>query len=233
MIENTNIFQPLYRQLLFTVPHDYEESIYPFFVQAGKNFATTFNRCLFVGKSVNGWITNSSDVDELFNPENDDRIVNRDNQMEWVNEYEGRHDVYNTRKSAFWRVIKAISKSFYNVEDWYNYVAWSNLYKLSPKSGNPRLWLQKIQRNMCVKILSEEIRVLDPHYIIFLTSSWEQFYFDSIGIDQEKSLKVSWSNYKTYYQSYHNRVFIQSMHPQGKKEKAHTEAILEIMQRTL
>ena len=29
--------------------------------------------------------------------------------------------------------------------EWYNYIAWSNLYKISPKKGNPTEEMKKLQ----------------------------------------------------------------------------------------
>ena len=113
---------------------------------------------------------------------------NRTGQMEWVSNLEGQNG-NNTNKSAFWRTIKKISIEYFREKDWYNYIAWSNLYKLSPEKGNPNANLQNIQRETCLKILDEEIKVLQPNYIIFLTSGWEDYYLQSIKVKKKRILR--------------------------------------------
>jgi len=229
MIKETKVLKTLYKELYSVLPSDFEQRIYPFFVQVGKKYYETEKQCLFIGKSENGWVTDSRNVDELFDIKNENRIVNRHDQMEWVNKLEGPNEVYNTKKSAFWRVVKGISKAVCNKDDWYNHIAWSNLYKLSPESGNPSSWLQGIQRDNCVKILNEEINILKPKYVIFLTSNWEQFYIESFGIDVKKTKKIKWTGYETHYRNYDGKLFVQSRHPQGKDENTHIEAITKIV----
>lgn len=110
-----------------------------FFRQVGDKYLNADNkiRLLFIGKSVNGWVRESKDVDKLFDSQDENRIVNRDDQLVWVKNHEGSKEDYNTNRSAFWRVIKAISKKITDTNEWYRYVAWSNLYKASPKDGLP------------------------------------------------------------------------------------------------
>jgi hypothetical protein len=232
MISEINNLKTLYEELYNQLPKKFEQDIYPFFIQVGRKYNKSNKKCLFVGKSINGWVTNSRNVDELFDENNDNRIVNRNDQMEWVHNLEGPNGCYNTKISAFWRVIKGISSKLHD-EDWYNYIAWSNLYKLCPEKGNPNARLQKIQRSTCIKILTEETKILKPDCIVFLTSSWEKFYLESIGIDFERNNNKSWSDYKTYFQIHDNRLIVQSLHPQGKNESSHIEAIVEIIQERL
>lgn len=225
----TDIFElrRIYSDLLNNVPNKIKYPLYPFFVQVGTNYITSNPKMMFVGKSVNGWVTDSTNVDDLFDENNSERIVNRHDQLSWVNDLEGPNDIYNTKKSAFWRVIKQISISIHDTNEWYNNIAWSNLYKLSPEKGNPNSQLQNMQRNYCTDILNEEIRVLNPDIVIFLTSFWEDFYINSIGLDQSKSKSISWNGYDLKHQIYKKRLFIQSMHPQGKSESGHINAILK------
>ncbi len=229
MIKDTNNLKALYKEMYHSLPNDYIHDIYPFFVQVGKKYFKTNKKCLFIGKSVNGWLTSSRDVDDFFDMNSDNCIVNRPDQMEWVNSLEGSGDGYNTRKSAFWRVIKNVSKAVCNEEDWFNHIAWSNLYKMSPESGNPSAFLQRVQRESCIKILNEEIKTLKPNFIIFLTSGWEGFFIDRLGLDSEKSQKTIWSDYETIYQNNNGTMIIQSMHPQGKDESSHIEALQKII----
>ena len=62
--------------------------------------------------------------------------------------------------------------------------------------------------------------------MIFLTSFWESFYIEAIGINN-KNKSIKWGNYQTRYQKYNNRLFIRSMHPQGKPEALHVDTIIK------
>lgn len=233
MITDIAELKNLYRELLKSVPKDFNESLYPFFVQTGSKYEKSNPKILFVGKSVNGWVTDSTNLEDLFDESNSERIVNRHDQLSWVNDLEGPNEIYNTNKSSFWRLIKQISVQVLNNNEWYNYIAWSNLYKLSPEKGNPNSWLQNIQRKHCIDILNEEIRVLNPNIVIFLTSYWEYFYLNAIGLDLNNNKSISWNDYTLKYQVFKNRLFIQSMHPQGKSESLHIIAIIKCIKRNI
>jgi hypothetical protein len=229
-IELTNL-KKLYRQLLEVDTREYKDEICPFFMQFGETYFRSERRCLFIGKSVNGWITNNRSVDDLFDLKNPNRIVNRDDQMAWVAKLEGPNDEYNTRKSSFWRLIKGISLEYIGQSDWHNHIAWSNLYKLSPYIGNPNSNLQKLQRMTCIAILNEEINILRPTNVIFFTSGWEHFYLQSIGIIASNANCIEWGNsYSLRYSIFKDISYIQTQHPQGKPEKQHIQAILSAMQ---
>jgi hypothetical protein len=228
MFTNTEPLKSLYAELLSTIPKDYKEEICTFAAQTGKEYYDAVPKCLFIGKATNSWITNSKDINELFDPKNEDRIINRDNEILWVEANENPN--YNTNNSAFWRVIKRCAKKLQGKEDWYNYIAWSNLYKISLwEGGNPDAHLKNIQQDMCVKILNEEIKTLKPDFVIFLTSGWEAFYLESIGMDYRKNREISWGDNKTYYQTKAGICYVQSRHPQAKEEDTHVEAIVEIV----
>lgn len=141
--------QPLYEKM---TDGNTFSNICVFCMQWGDKFPEKENDgILFVGKAVNGWIHDKTDIDTLFG-EDCHRIFARCDQMKWVHNLE--NDVkYNTKKSAFWRVVKAISQNFYPKNEWYANVAWSNLYKIAPyKGGNPDKNLRKEQVKLCVEI---------------------------------------------------------------------------------
>jgi len=229
MIENMGELKTLYEKLMLDVS-DYTDDICPFFIQVGKNFFSASKRLLFVGKATNGWVTKEREVANLFDLENYDRIVNRDDQMEWVHDLEGVNNIYNTNKSSFWRLIKNVSSDILGIKDWYNYISWSNLYKIAPwEGGNPNGSLQKLQRETCISILNEELKLLKPNAVIFLTSGWENFYLDSIGLSESKNSVESWGDYSFSYQVFNEILYIQSFHPQGKPEQEHKEGLLKIL----
>jgi len=226
MIRNPEDFFPLYTQLLEdvkAVPYD----LYPFFGQAGAKYHETPRKVLFVGKSVNGWVTNSRKVKDLFDRRNPDRIVNRGDQLEWVKKLEGPNSVYNTRMSPFWRVIKGVSSALYGEASWYKHIAWTNLYKISPERGNPPDSLRWRQLETCKKIFELEIRSLDPAVIVFLTSGWESHFLKHSPWEPRDERFFAWDRYQTRYLHAAGKLAVYSPHPQGKNGAKHIDAILK------
>lgn len=227
--EIKTIILPIYKKLL---EENSFKDICTFSFQWGINYPFDQDAgLLFVGKAVNGWITDETDVKKLFDPENPERIFARQDQMEWVNDHSGNSKGYNTRKSAFWRLIRKVSETFYQ-EKWYSSIAWSNLYKIAPwKGGNPNGTLQNIQRKYCFEILKKEIEILSPKYVVFLTSGWEWSFLmylsggKKINIIDEKY----WGKYKTTLTEIDGTSYIISHHPQGKNEWNHRNAIVELI----
>ncbi|MGA2598064.1 MAG: hypothetical protein ABSH09_13860 [Bryobacteraceae bacterium] len=88
-------------------------------------------------------------------------------------------EIYNTHKSPFWRVIRAVVSRLRiaDVEDnersWSSHLVWSNLYKIAPHGGgNPSGKLRKAQLEGCKKLLEWELEQYRPNRILFLTDWW-------------------------------------------------------------
>jgi hypothetical protein len=214
---------PLYENLLKNIEFN---DIRPFCMEWGNNFPIEKKSgILFVGKATNGWVTDSKEIDKLFGESCDGQIFAREIQMMWV--ADPKKPYYKT--SAFWRVIKRIAEIKNGNEEWYSKIAWSNLYKISLEKGNPSGKLIEQQIESCKEILNTEIEILNPKYVIFLTSGWENRFIETIQLPKEK--EVIWGkNYKTIGYSINNRVYITSVHPQMKNEDEHVAAILKIME---
>ncbi len=217
---------PIYSELF---ANNSFKNICTFAIQWGANFPKKDKQgILFVGKSVNGWVTNDKNVDNLFDKDNPDRIFERSDQMKWVNNLSGNKNGYNTKKSAFWRVIKKITEQYYPSE-WYSNIAWTNLYKISPwEGGNPNSELIKKQEKYCIEILKSEINAISPKFVIFLTSGWETVFINSIQREKvnQNILTKKWGKYKTSLIEINKIKYIISHHPQGKKEDEHKNAII-------
>jgi len=226
MIPNPREFFPLYTRLLETDMNGFGGDVVPFFCQAGSRYRESVPRILFVGKSVNGWVTSGRTVEELFDPRNPDRIVNRSDQMEWVKDLEGSQG-YNTKKSAFWRTAKGVASALFGEAAWYQHVAWTNLYKVSPIVGNPSLSLRKRQLETCRTILELEIRALEPSVMVFLTSGWEAPLLERTPWENRGGHTLSWGHCQLTYADAAGRLVIHSLHPERKPEAGHVEAILK------
>lgn len=102
-------------------------------------------------------------------------------RFEWIspNFTSWKNKKYHIRKSPFWNVSEKIWNKVAGEESrapakcpyyrWFEHIAWSNLYKISPSSGNPGERMMHLQRQACVEILKTEIRELKPTVIIMIT----------------------------------------------------------------
>ena len=105
--------------------------------------------------------------------------------MRWVDLGWGAKDRYNTKKSAFWRVVRDSSKQL-GIDDT-SKICWTNLYKVSPhSSGNPSTRLAAAQFDHCLQMLRIEIEDWKPQRLLFLTGySWAKPFLDGLGLNPE------------------------------------------------
>ena len=76
---------------------------------------------------------------------------------------ESGNQIYNYNQSQFWQLCNQLMNLFGIEEYWSDYVAWSNLYKVSPmNSGNPNNELIEKTIEYCANILRREISYLRP-----------------------------------------------------------------------
>ena len=244
-IELINSFSPSERAALVK---DKFYSIGPFVAQVGKNYENSKYRMMFIGKATNGsWLLKIPNGefpqsivnfyrDVAFNLNGEDRLLHRDDEMQWVENQAGSRIGYNPNRSQFWNVIKRTTKSLEEPQNWSSRIVWSNLYKFAPKKGNPSGKLKVKQEEYCWKILDEEIDILKPKCVIFLTSGWENKYLlHRYGTLPQKS-HTSFGRGKKYGISYFtdkNILFVLSQHPMGKPVAAHAEKLHEIVLNSL
>ena len=225
---------PLYEEL---IKFANTEKHCAFCMQWGKNFPEK-NGVLFVGKAVNGWVTKEFTIDSIFHSDDAERVFDRPDQMEWVEEYwhEPNPDGWRASSSAFWRVINGITLKLYpketeiNSGDWWKYIAWSNLYKLAPQSGgNPPI--RGGQLEACKKILQKEIEILSPKFVVLLTSwEWAKDFIESLkNYNKDDFQTFEWDNYAAWLYQINGINYIVSEHPQGKPQEIHIDTIVEII----
>lgn len=211
-----------------------EQKLYPFAIQWGPLYFQQTPKILVVGKATNGWVTDSRDLGVLFDERGKDRIFNRESQMVWVKEEQGGKG-YNTNRSAFWRVVRRVSSDILSEEDWYNRIAWTNLYKVSFQKGNPNKALMSGQFWYCVEILKTELEFFQPDIVLFFTSDWEKPFLDTLfkkeELEQVSKLRWGKKPYQTslLLEKKTNRKYLTSVHPQGKSESGHAFAIVDLV----
>ena len=140
------------------------------------------NELMVVGRAVNGW-TQGIFPAELNTPisrkkyaEKIYRTVTRQDgcPMEWVTDCWGNQEGYNTKKSAFWSVIRTVVGELeiacIDQHTWPSHIVWSNLYKLAPeKGGNPNNTLCNVQLSGCCSLFELELSIYNPKRLLLLT----------------------------------------------------------------
>lgn len=125
-------------------------------------------KIMFVGYCTNGWKTTSKKIDTLFgDPNEKETIFNRNDQMKWV------EDEGYVNKSPFWCLIRDVSQQALSKDKelWYNYVAWSNLFKMAPqKERKLKTEHEEAQFEVCKQILKTEIEKLEPKFVVFIVA---------------------------------------------------------------
>lgn len=74
--------------------------------------------------------------------------------------------------TEFWGPLKHITEHFLGQHDpeWMENVAWTSLYKLTPRDGQKMSRdLMDMQKDLCKEILNAEMDLLDPTHVLFLT----------------------------------------------------------------
>lgn len=223
---------PLYSELIEDVaPYSEEYELVAFAAQWGEIFPNKENDgILFVGRATNGWTYLTPDVDVLFG-ETNEAIFNQPNQMQWVHDAAGNPNGYNSRKSAFWRVIRGVSRAFYPDPE-LSHVAWSNVSKIAPDGANPSDELYYSQLGACQKILKAEISALSPRFVVFLTgNAWCRDFLDYLipPVEQKVIDVAPWSRYSARVYERKGVFYLVSEHPQRKKEASHIDALTKMI----
>ena len=155
--------------------------------------------------------------------------------MEWVTECWGNQQDYNTKKSAFWRVIRSVVGELGIAEieqsNWPSHLVWSNLYKVAPeKGGNPNNTLCNIQFSGCCSLLEIELLNNIPKRLLFLTGlGWAEPFLGNIC----SVVKNGWDHVEATgkYECNNKTVsVVVATHPQGKPEKKWVQEVIEAFQ---
>ena len=227
--ELKKVLKPLYEELAQVDP---EQEYITFCAQWGKKYQK--DGLLFVGRAVNGWITDCRDVELLFKEGDENQIFAREDQMRWI------EDKNECSVSQFWRVVRAVSQDILGVgDDWYDHIAYSNLYKLAPDGANPSNSLCKKQENVCYRIFKAEIETLQPKVVVLLAGvGWYYDFLCSLNNNSAPvlldSIEIPYTedkNFKIETYRIGDVIYIGSLHPQGKPEQPHIEGIIETIKK--
>lgn len=198
---------------------------------------------MVVGRATNGWDT-CAYPDQLEDPAFRGEFAlevqksvegNGRCPMAWVTEQWGATDCYNTKKSAFWRVIKQVIQRLMadaNCKDWSSRLVWSNLYKVSPgEGGNPGTTLRNVQLCGCKELFQFELETYRPERLLLLTGwDWAKPFLCELSVDGESNKEfedVKHVGGLTLTDGFKVRVVV-ARHPQGlRPEKCWVEEVLK------
>ena len=209
---------------------------------------------MVVGRAVNDWRTHirwnclGSDKSRK---EYTREVVRKNSDCEgkcpmvWVKELWGNTECskkygskYNTKRSAFWRVIRKVTSYIPITEDESNFsswLVWSNLYKLSPTSGNPGGYLQLLQREGCKSSFKREIDVFRPGRLLILTGlGWAEPFLEELCIDSKDDDDLEHVELKgrLHYLEGNSASLVVAKHPQGKKEDIWIDQVVKAFSMT-
>lgn len=176
----------LYRRLyndFYTFPEF--DSCAHFVSMCGELYDKGTRRFMLIGRSTNGWGTLNTASETAFGGAAQAELDDH-KRWNWVESIGGTlystHDQdksdltkrYCIDKKPYWDYAKAIWLQLPgNVQSndiWMESIAWSNLYKVSPKnSGNPSPKIQQIQLATCKEILKHELEIYRPSHILMIT----------------------------------------------------------------
>ena len=196
-------------------------------------------KLMLVGRATNGWGDKESDSEYL--PRKAGEFSKRAQELfedttrwGWIPEnfkipyQEGGIDkIYNINRSPFWNYTKDIYKelskesSQFLSKRWFESIAWSNLYKISPTTGNPNIKSLRRQEVICSRILNHEIETIKPKHILFETGlNW---VFENIR--KERSIynndHVEWAG------TYMGAKCVVSCRPECKKKERFVNDVVE------
>jgi hypothetical protein len=201
---------------------------------------TQYNgRLMVIGRAVNGWEDSEWIPEELIDPSNRNQYLTNlllpsttegTCPLEWVKKSWGNNEGgYNSKKSAFWRVVYRVMCGLDSEEDWSSRIVWSNLYKIAPaKGGNPSARLINLQMEKSIQLIKEEIILWKPENILFLTGlNWSSPFIKEIPEFKIKNTDQELVEGKGYIEiDKHRSKVIIAKHPQGKNEIKMVEEII-------
>lgn len=170
------------------------EDLSCFVSMKGTLFDTSDVRLFVIGRAVNGWSCLQCKTEQEFG----DAAKRKFNEVgfQWIeNTEEGFKALHNKPKegdkpyflssSPFWRVAYKIWCGLTHSDggEFIKRIAWSNLYKISPKEGgNPTNTTCKRQFEACKEILEAEIKAYRPTHILIITD-YNRWYAPQQGCD--------------------------------------------------
>ncbi len=157
-------------------------------------------KIMVVGRAVNGWEGKFEDCSSL--EATVQSVLTQENRLhEFANKYYLNEDgsKYYYAKSSFNRLMKQlVKKSTGSDEHWEERIAWTNLFKVSPKEGNNPEWrLIRNQINTYREILRKEILNAQPDLVVFSTEAPSVSFLDPYN--EKDKLRKKYSSFSELF----------------------------------
>ena len=200
---------------------------------------------LLVGRSTNGWPSVSEGIDSRsFGKRMEDIFLDRNHtSFDWIHNVPSRPGVftngeeYSLGRSDFWNYTgelwrqlnkrlnsPVIDLSKYDYR-WFEFIAWTNLYKVTAQGKTPGLKMTRLQLPECMEILKEEMDTWKPNLILIETDeSWFSGFsplFSSIEIVRNPVVKV--------LARYKKTPVLVTIRPERQSKEKFISSILEVL----
>jgi hypothetical protein len=145
-------------------------------------------------------------------------IAHDKNDMSWMNNV----------KSQFLKIGEKIIIDKYNKipSEWYKYIIWTNLMKISPSlKGNPSERDWKIQKDYCEKLFKMEIDYFKPKNVIMMTGfDWAFDFIQYLKINPNTTLDTKFNRIVVGKYKYNDSNIIVTKRPEARsREKVYSE----------
>jgi len=212
---------------------DSEEEQSAFWPQKGEYYK--LGGFLFIGRADKEWHifsagNNPKTVTEKAEEESEKVDLRANNcPLNWVVCYSGENP-----KIKFWGTINRIVREKISDSDrWYSYIAYSNLYKLSPKGYNPSDRQCEAQKPYVFDLLDIEINKFQPKFIISLAGceDWTKDFIKERGIEKKEDYDYGYGVAFVGIEKVNGREvhwIVTSRHPQGMSKENHNKMINSI-----
>lgn len=184
-----NIYNEMITRIEDVWPNEHNnELVSTYSAQVGDLYPENdFSGILIYGRSSNGWDRTCPNGIE------DHRTV-----------YDMRNMEIQSKRRMYYRFIKGVVGNFYPIDEWYNYIAISNITKIVfCDKGNPSEELWDKQYDYLKPILEKEIQILSPKVVVFIIGSnirsgYESPIYDLYPCIKDKSALIDkqiWGKY--------------------------------------
>lgn len=113
-------------------------------------------------------------------------------------------------------------------DDCFDYMCWSNLYKVAPDGGNPSGRLRTVQFKRCAEVLRSEIESSKAQNVIFLTGyGWARPFLEFLNVSNQ--LELAGYDFVKVASSTGGVNYIVGQHPQSRPEQPHCDEILKAL----
>ncbi len=188
---------PIYEKLYDAYTKVFDPTKYVvFFPQVGNAYPEAEHEgIILVGRAPNGWRNHLSEPNATLENIKDHQLKNSLQGIDFSNQF-----------LSFLRKLSCRCYFESNPEYSFQHIAWTNLYRIAPDSKdnfpgrkdkylNPDEKEQEVQFRFCDEILNQEIKLLSPKYVIFITG-WDWLKDFSVGktmpSDERQITTASW-----------------------------------------